>query len=362
MDSEKVKEQEKEEEEFDMAAIQSFMLGGGSSKKKAGSTNNRDNSNTQSSIRSNKKKKKKKKGKGNSGSDATLTRTPPRSPASSSQMKNNSKTGKAATPQSITPQQRREEQRLRNNKRQYWRLYKSFFAIVDTEWLDMDNQLEAVVGSIDNIRSRLPMESRILHTIKDEDDWESKKPWDGYALGYSTRREHNFALRVEDIRLAQGHDLEQHEKMLAGLRRLLSAISEVQEALGRKLDELMGLHWECCEDMDLRSEHSSLSSISMQTLVDEASLIYNQLAMELYRKQGLVKGLLDSVADDMIEPDERSAHEVVGAGGDDILNVGRSSKGAASSCSKEWPRGSENSCVETSLLLRCLKRCEGTEM
>ena len=355
MDSEK----ERGEEEFDMAAIQSFMLGGGSSKKKAGGTNNDDNRETQSSMQSNKKKKKKKKGK-DSGSDASRTKTPPRPPASSSPTKNNSKTGKAATPQSITPQQRREEQRLRNNKRQYWRLYKSFFAIVDTEWLDMDNQLEAVVGSIDNIRSRLPMESRILHTIKDEDDWESKKPWDGYALGYSTRREHNFALRVEDIRLAQGHDLEQHEKMLAGLRRLLSAISEVQEALGRKLDELMGLHWECCEDMDLRSEHSPSTLISMQTLVDEASLVYHQLAMELYQKQGLVKELLDSVADDMIEAEERSAQEVVGPGGDDIMNVGRSSKGAASSCSKEWSRGSENSCVETSLLLRCLKRCEGT--
>ena len=344
MNSEKVKEQEKEEEEeeeeFDMAAIQSFMLGGGSSKKKAGGTNNDDSSKTQSSMQSKKKKKKKKKDKG-SGSDATQTKTPP---------------------QSITPQQRREEQYRRNNQRQYWRLYKSFFAIVDTEWLDMDNQLEAVVGSIDNIRSRLPMESRILNNINDEDDWESKKPWDGYALGYSTRREHNFALRVEDIRLAQGHDLEQHEKMLAGLCRLLSALSEVQEALGRKLDELMDLHWECCEDVDLRSEYSSSSSISMQTLVDEASLVYHQLALELYRKQGLVKELLDSVADNMIEAEERSSHEVVGAGGDDIMNVGRSSKGAASSCSKEWSRGSEHSCVDNSLLLSCLKRCEGRIM
>ena len=114
-----------------------------------------------------------------------------------------------------------------------------------------------------------------------------------YALGYSTRREHNFCAegwRIFDW--PRGHDLEQHEKMLAGLRRLLSALSEVQEALGRKLDELMGLHWGCCEDVDLRSEHSSSSSIPMQTLVDEASLVYHQLAMELYRKQGLVKGII----------------------------------------------------------------------
>ena len=359
MNSEKVKEQEKEEEEeeeFDMAAIQSFMLGGGSSKKKAGGTKNDDSSKTQSRMQSKKKKKKKKKDKG-SRSDATQTKTPPRPSASIGQTKFIS-----TTPQSITPQQRREEQYRRNNQRQYWRLYKSFFAIVDTEWLDMDNQLEAVVGSIDNIRSRLPMESRILNNINDEDDWESKKPWDGYALGYSTRREHNFALRVEDIRLAQGHDLEQHEKMLAGLCRLLSALSEVQDALGRKLDELMDLHWECCEDVDLRSEYSSSSSIPMQTLVDEASLVYHQLALELYRKQGLVKELLDTVADDMIEAEERSSHEVVGAGGDDIMNVGRSSKGAASSCSKEWSRDSEPTCVDNSHLLSCLKRCEGRIM
>ena len=357
MDSEKVKEREEEEEDFDMAAIQSFMLGGGSSKKKAGGANNDDSSKTQNSMQS-KKKKKKKKDKG-SGSDATLNKTPPRPPASIGQTKFISKTKKATAPQSITPQQRREEQYRRNNQRQYWRLYKSFFAIVDIEWLDIDNQLEAVVGSIDNIRSRLPMESRILNNINDEDDWESKKPWDGYALGYSTRREHNFALRVEDIRLAQGHDLEQHEKMLAGLCRLLSALSEVQEALGRKLDELMDLHWGCCEDVDLRSEYSSSSSIPMQTLVDEASLVYHQLALELYRKQGLVKELLDSVTDDMIEAEERSSHKT---GGDDIMSVGRSSKGAASSCSKEWSRGSELSCVDNSLLLSCLKRCEGRDV
>jgi len=73
----------------------------------------------------------------------------------------------------------------------------------------------------------------------------------------------------------------------------------------------------------------------MQTLVDVASLVYNQLAMELCWKQGFIKGLLDSVADDMIEPEKRSGHEVVGPGGDDILNIGRSSKDAASSCSEE---------------------------
>jgi len=360
MNSEKMKEQKEEEEEFDMAAIQSFMLGGGS--KKGGGNSNDDNSDTPRSVQSNKKKKKKKKkgeggggGGGGGGSGATPTKTPPRPPASNSPKK--SKT-KAKTPQS-TPQQRREEQRLRNDRRQYWRLYKSFFAIVETEWLDMDNQLEAVVGSIDNIRSRLPMESRILRTIKDEDDWERKKPWDGYALGYSTRREHNFALRVEDIRLAQGHDLQQHEKMLSGLRRLLSALSETQEALGRKLDELMGHHWECCEDMGSSSEDSSSSSSSLQTLVDEASLAYHQLAMELYRKQGLVQELLDSVADDMIEGEERGAHEA-GPKGDTILGRGRSSRSTASSCAKEWPRSSESSCVDNSLVLSCIKRCEGT--
>ena len=62
--------------------------------------------------------------------------------------------------------------------------------MVDTEWLDMDNQLEAVVGSIDNIRSRLPMESRILHTIKDEGrlgEQESRgdglRPWVQHPAG-----------------------------------------------------------------------------------------------------------------------------------------------------------------------------------
>ena len=232
---------------------------------------------------------------------------------------------------------------------------------METEWLDIDDQLMAVVGSIDNIRSRLPMESRILRHIKDEDEWEAKKEWDGYALGYSTRREHNFAMRVEDIRLAQGHDLEQHEKMLAGLRRLLSALSEVQDALGRKLDELMGHHWECSDDVGIQGavDPQNMSTISLQTLVDEASLVYNQLAMELYRKQGLVQELLDSVNDDMIAGEERSSRGL-GLEGDEELGGGRSSRKTASSCARVWPRDSDQSCIETLLLTRCLKRCEGT--
>ena len=350
-----------QEEEFDMAAIQAFMLGG---KKKAGGGGG-DNNNTKNDqkddVPSSKKKKKKKKGKGAAGGSKTPTKTPPRPPASNSRnissQKKKSNT-KAKTPQT-TPQQRREEQRIRNTQRQYWRLYKNFFSIVETEWLDLDDQLMAVVGSIDNIRSRLPMESRILRNIRDEDEWEAKKPWDGYAQGYSSRREHNFALRVEDVRLAQGYDLVQHEKMLAGLRRLLSALSEVQDALGRKLDELLSHHWECSDDAGIESamDPQGLSTVSLQTLVDEASLVYNQLAMELYRKQGMVQELLDSVDDDMIAGEEKAAHSF-GPEGDDILGGGRSSQKTASYCTKAWPRDSAQSCVESSLLQRCLKRCE----
>ena len=347
-----------------MAAIQAFMLGGKKKSGGGGGDNNNNSDDKKGDIPSSKKKKKKKKGKvgaGSGGGSSTPTRkTPPRPPASNNSHKKKSGDTKPKTPQT-TPQQRREEQRIRNTQRQYWRLYKNFFSIVEAEWLDLDDQLLAVVGSIDNIRSRLPMESRILRTIRDEDQWEAKKPWEGYAQGYSSRREHNFAMRVEDVQLAQGHDLVQHEKMLAGLRRLLSALSEVQDALGRKLDELLGHHWECSDDAGIESamDPQGLATVSLQTLVDEASLVYNQLAMELYRKQGMVQELLDSVDDDMIAGEEKAAH-AHGPVGDDILGGGRSSKKTASACAKAWPRDSDQSCVENSLLQRCLKRCEGS--
>ena len=351
-----------QEEEFDMAAIQAFMLGGGT-ESGGGGDNSSNKNDKKDDVPSSKKKKKKKKGKSGGSGTTTPAKTPPRPPASNSSTRKKEKSNskpKTKTPQT-TPQQRREEQRIRNTQRQYWRLYKNFFAIVETEWLDLDDQLMAVVGSIDNIRSRLPLESRILRHIRDEDEWEAKKPWEGYAQGYSSRREHNFAMQVEDIRLAQGHDLVQHEKMLAGLRRLLSALSEVQDALGRKLDELMEHHWECSDDAGIESamDPQGLSAVSLQTLVDEASMVYNQLSLELCRKQGLVQELLDSVDDDMIAGEEKAAH-AFGPEGDDILGGGRSSRKTAFSCARAWPRDSDQSCLETPLLQRCLKRCESS--
>jgi len=291
--------------------------------------------------------------------------TPVKSPSAktastpgSSRSFTNSK-NEAALAKSLSPQQRKEEQRIRNVERQYWRIYRGFFAIVKDEWIDIDDQMQAVVSSIENIRSRLPMETDVINAIRDEEEWEAQKEWDGYGLGYSTRREHNFALTLEDVQLAMGHDLAQHEKMLKVSRTLLSDLSEAQNALGRKLDDLMQHHLDSTSCGDEEMLVMALPSGSAQLLVDEATQVYSQLSQELYRKQCLVQRLFDSVTNDMIQGGDGPMKDVHFDG--DRSNNVMSSKGTASHCCTVWPRGSKYSFIDALLLDNALRRCESKQ-
>ena len=346
----------KDDDEATRLAIQQFMLGGSPAAK---SPSNQQGD----SAGSRKKKKKRKKAKGGSdGSDAR----PPSTPVTSSPTKTytpqdhsprrSSSKNKSATATPLSSQQRREEQQIRNAERQYWRIYRGFFAIVKNEWVDIDDQMEAVISSINNIRNRLPMETNVINAVSDEEEWQAQKEWDGYGLGYSARREHNFALTVEDVHLAMGHDLAQHEKMLKASRSLLSNLSEAQNALGRKLDDLIKHHLEStCLGDDIRVS----STVSVQLLVDEATQVYNQLSQELYRKQYLAQLLFDSVTDDMLHDDDGPIKDVRFDGAENCSSM--SSKDTSSICCKEWPRSSKYSFVDDVALDKCLRRCESRQ-
>ena len=72
----------------------------------------------------------------------------------------------------------------------------------------------------------------------DEDDWKSH----GYQQ--HSKKSSSQYLQINDLQLALSHDLEQHEKMLVGLRSLMSNLAECHDALGRIVDSLWQYHFE----------------------------------------------------------------------------------------------------------------------
>ena len=307
-----------------------------------------------------KKKKKKKKGRGaRAGVPPATVKSPPVTrlpldrPAAAIQHMQLSST---------TSSSRNELVHVKNIERLHWRMHRAFFAIVKDEWLVADDQLEAVIASIDNMRGRFPIETKVLESIRADEEQEAKKPWDGYGLGYSTRREHNFVLTAEDVKLAMGHDLQQHEKMLSACRTLMANLSETQDALGRKLDEMVSSYVQSSNDdfhmlSSALKEDTSSNSIPAQTLLEETTHVYNMLSLELFRKQSLSQLLFDSMTNDVLTgPKEPIKDAVVSGGEEDESKF--SSKKASSMCSKEWSRRSRYSSIDIDALNRALRRCD----
>jgi hypothetical protein len=153
------------------------------------------------------------------------------------------------------------------------------------EWKDLDNQLDAVLDSIVNLRDRIWWETKHLQELS------SAKPWQG--SGFRSTSRFTTTLRRDDVQLALTHDLLQHEKMLTSSRTLITSLAQAQDAMGRRMDEWMM--------MDLEEPLSDQG----QATLEQAQGVYVFLAKELHRKQELVKRVLDSCHDGLVDEDAR---------------------------------------------------------
>lgn len=151
------------------------------------------------------------------------------------------------------------------------------------EWKDLDSQLDAVLGSIANLRDRIWWETKHL------DHLAISKPWESLCFRSTSR----FAsyLHSDDVELALSHDLLQHERMLSTSRTLMASMAQTQDGMGRRLDEWMMMQLDY-----------PLSELGYSSL-EQAQSLYVFLAAELYRKQELVKKVLDSCHDGLVEQD-----------------------------------------------------------
>jgi len=51
---------------------------------------------------------------------------------------------------------------IKRSEMKYWHMFRRFYDTTENEWMDLDDHLEQVVGSVESIRRRLPMESCLL--------------------------------------------------------------------------------------------------------------------------------------------------------------------------------------------------------
>ena len=190
-----------------------------------------------------------------------------------------------------TPSKKKKNNNNKKTTRQnYGPTLKAFQGRVQ-EWKDLDDQLYQVLNSIVNLRNRIWWETK---SLRKKSNKSSSKPW--HSSGY---RRHNDSscLVAGDIQMALSHDLLQHEKMLSATRMLISSMAQVQDGMGRRLDELYQL---LLED----SVGSSSSSSTTTTILHQVQEIYLLLGAELYRKQLLVSKTVESCNDGLLYMDD----------------------------------------------------------
>jgi len=190
-----------------------------------------------------------------------------------------------------TPTPSKKNNNKKTSRQNYGPTLKAFQGRVQ-EWKDLDDQLYQVLNSIVNLRNRIWWETKSLRKNRKS----SSKPWHG--SGYRQHYDgYSSCLVTGDIQMAISHDLLQHEKMLSAARMLISSMAQVQDSIGRRLDELYQL---LLEDSSVGSSSSS----STTRILHQAQEIYLLLGAELYRKQLLVSTTLESCDDGLLYMDD----------------------------------------------------------
>jgi len=329
-------------------AFEQFMLSGGKNNKnnnnnsnnKSQDKNSNEEASTPQSTSSKNKKKKKKKRQSTGATSNKVVSTPP-----------------ATTKQpSSSPQQQQPKTTTTPNpkiKKRYYQLLRSFNDKVKHTWMDIDEQLLSVLQNILSIRGRVPHEWKVLSqatryhpatVVEDspeqgeefDNDAYNGDDWKSYGHQETSSQSFSHHLQIDDIQLALSHDLEQHEKMLTGLRSLMSNMAECHDALGRIVDNLWQFHFEVENNEGMNKDES------LEHIVTCVTSLYQMLSMELYRKQNMVPMVIDSTKDEILGMNELGK-------GHDVRT--KKSQTLVRECCKSWKRSSS----DEELLLSVMK-------
>ena len=340
-------------------AFEQFMLSGGKNNKnnKNSSNNNSQTNRTndeastpQSTSNKSKKKKKKKRQSTSSSSSATPTKAVP-TPKTKQQSLQSPLSSQQST---TTPNPK--------IKKRYYQLLRSYTDKIKHTWVDIDEQLLSVLQNVGSIRGRLPYEWKVFSQVSesltlyhreegeeqvdgwfespeqeeeiDDDNDNEGGDWKSHGYQEHPKISSSQYLQINDLQLALSHDLEQHEKMLIGLRSLMSNLAECHDALGRIVDSLWQFHFEVEEGNEYAPDEI------LEHIVTCVTESYQMLSMELYQKQNLIALVIESTKD-----------EIFGMNDELLLGKGPHSQKLVRECCKSWKRSSG----DEELLLNVMK-------
>ena len=245
---------------------------------------------------------------------------------------------------------------LKKGEKQYWSIFHRFCNLLRNQWIDIDDQALLVIESIAGIRQRLPIEMKLVQKYKDSMTQPTNIEWKNHAHNNQLTFSSSL-LSQEDVERAFNHDLQQHEKMMEGLRSLFASLSEMHESMSRTLDELMKHHLNQDEQILSRQEfYKHYPALTMTSYNNATALVYlttelfHMFSLELYRKQSLVQCLLDSADDRVL------SHQVVR----DDQWYNRGPKFVIQHCMKQWPRSCSQSCIDNSVYDLAMKKHDKT--
>jgi hypothetical protein len=255
----------------------------------------------------------------------------------------------------------------------------AFHGTLVRDWLEVDENLGQVMASIANLRERCWLTSHLVVKQKqqqsrnsswssrgssmnmlrnnrtnpnnnDNDSFRQKPLWKGHGFRADAQK---TALPEDDLELALSHDLLQHERMLAGARKLIHSLGEAQEALGRRLDELLLHHMETYRYLDYSMTAEGFVAFEgICSRVDHCQQLYSQSSKELYRKQSLAAQVFDSVADNLLYRERAVFRYGAGVSGGDGDDAARSPRAVAQRVVDQWPRTHRESHFHSSAVLR----------
>jgi hypothetical protein len=236
---------------------------------------------------------------------------------------------------------------IQNIYRKYNAALHAFYASLFRNWLDIDEQLFQSVNAIASLRERMHLSSRALLQQQQQQQQQSHVVDGSGAENPSFWKEHGYrkqqhlSLSRDDLQLTLSDELLQHETMMTVMRRLMSSLAQEQEAMGRRLEEVMNYYaFEVGSVGEDDDDDDDVFGGGRVDKMEECQQLYRATSSELYRKQVMVQEILESMGSDLIVAEDgshKSAH----------VNAKASARRIARRCANDWA----NTCQKSHLFV-----------
>ena len=160
-------------------------------------------------------------------------------------------------------------------------ILQAFYKTLEQDWWGIDNVLCQVVASIAELRQRGQVVQRQQQQQHLAHHVEGAAPgWNTTTNNNNNHHHYHQYLTNDDLELAQCHGIRKHEKALYNLRSLLAQLGQTQDALARRL-------------ADVLTELTTDDDDEQQQQQRYMTRLYQTAALDLYQKQTWGQELLN---------------------------------------------------------------------